>query len=230
MRAMGFFKKLFGLEKDEPETDAPPPAPAERSTAKRDARDRPDRPPLKDLPPQQTQSVEDALLLREQGDKRGARKLLEEIDKGRGLRVVLRAAAALEAGDEADVRELTKAIEAESEGWRLALQVAGALSDKARAARFSEHAKTAGAPAWALAWARATSADPDTRRAGLVDLLYEDPPLARTVAARDLNVGAITADAEASGRYAGFAHGRDSIRRFGADAVATLLERVGGLR
>ena len=59
-----------------------------------------------------------------------------------------------------------------------------------------------------------------------MELLFADAPLARTVAARDLGVEGAVADAEAMARYAGFAHGRDSIRRFGARAVADLLEHA----
>ena len=83
-----------------------------------------------------------------------------------------------------------------------------------------------GAPRWALAWARATSLDAEERRLGLVELLFADAPLARTVAARDLHIEGVEADPEGLGQYAGFVHGRESIRRFGAAEVARLLERA----
>ncbi len=70
------------------------------------------------------------------------------------------------------------------------------------------------------------SADEAARREGLVELLFADAPLARTVAARDLGIEGAVADAEAATRYAAFAHGRDSIRRFGARWVADLLKRA----
>lgn len=59
-----------------------------------------------------------------------------------------------------------------------------------------------------------------------MELLFSDAPLARTVAARDLAVEGAVPDAEAMGRYAAFAHGRDCIRRFGPRAVADVLERA----
>jgi hypothetical protein len=83
-----------------------------------------------------------------------------------------------------------------------------------------------GAPAWSIAWLRALSANDDERRAGLVDLLFEDAALARTVAARDLGFADIKVDNDAIRRYAAFAHGRDLIRRFGAAQVVALLGRV----
>ncbi|HEY3594872.1 MAG TPA: hypothetical protein VGL13_13405, partial [Polyangiaceae bacterium] len=89
-------------------------------------------------------------------------------------------------------------------------------------------AEDLGAPKWALAWLAATSADPDAQRQGLVDLLFDDPRLARTVAARDLAIPKVVADNEAIARYASFAHGRDIVRRFGAAAVADLLDRLRG--
>ena len=89
-------------------------------------------------------------------------------------------------------------------------------------------AQKLGAPAWSIAWLRATSPNDEERRAGLVDLLFEDAPLARTVAARDLALPDIKADNDAIRRYAAFAHGRDSIRRFGADIVAEVVSRAHG--
>src|SRR6185436_12758567 len=112
-----------------------------------------------DLPPAQSQSVDDALLAREAGDKAEARRILAEIDRGQGLRTVLRAAAALEAGDEALLRELLAAVGREAEGWKLVLQVAAALGDPAGAAPYVDRAVAERAPLWAIAWTRAMSAD-----------------------------------------------------------------------
>ena len=83
-----------------------------------------------------------------------------------------------------------------------------------------------GAPAWALAWVRALSEDETERRTGLVELLFEDAALARTVAARDSALADVKADNDAIRRYAAFAHGRDVIRKFGAAQVASLLGRA----
>ncbi|HVY45800.1 MAG TPA: hypothetical protein VHB21_07975, partial [Minicystis sp.] len=100
------------------------------------------------------------------------------------------------------------------------------LGDAEAAAPFVAHAEAASAPAWAVAWTRAMSKDEAERRRGLVELLFADAALARTVAARDLDVGGAVADPEAAQRYASFAHGRDSIRRFGAPVVAELVARA----
>ena len=233
---MGFFdkaKQLLGLgppSDDEESAAAPsasaPAAPGDPRAARLEkARGRKDRPPLADLPPSQGQSVEDALAAREAGDKREARRILAAIDQGAGLRVVLRAAAALEAGDDAELQPLLPAVAAEAAGYKLWLQVAGALGDAGMdGAVLIERARAADAPAWALAWTQALSADEARRREGLVELLFSDAPLARTVGARDLHVDGAAADPEAATRYAAFAHGRDSIRRFGARTVADLLE------
>jgi hypothetical protein len=235
---MGFFdkaKKFLGLDDGEDGEESVPaagpgaadaPAAGDPRVARLEkARGRKDRPPLADLPPASGQSVEDALAAREAGDKREARRIFATIDKGAGLRVVLRAAAALEAGDQAELRPLLPAVAAEAEGYKLWLQVAGALGDAgADGAVLVQRARQAGAPAWALAWAQALSADEALRREGLVELLFADAPLARTVAARDLGAEGVAADPEAGARYAAFAHGRDSIRRFGARVVADLLE------
>lgn len=229
---MGFFdkaKQLLGLGKSSSDDDADEPetsAPAARDPRRRD---RKDRPPLQDPPPGQSQSVEDALLAREAGDKAEARRILAEIDRGQGLRAVLRAAAALEAGDEAEVRERLDAVAREAEGWKLLLQIAAALGDAGAAARYVDRAVAEKAPPWAIAWTRVMSADEVTRREGLVELLWSDAPLARTVAARDLQVSEILPDPEAAQRYAAFAHGRDSIRRFDAKIVARLVDRALGL-
>ena len=225
---MGFFdkaKQLFGLggsSDDEEDDGVPQPTHGARS------RDRQDRPPLVDQPAGSGQSVEDALAAREAGDNAEARKILATIDRGKGLRTVLRAAMALEAGDEDVVKTLLPAVAEEAEGWKVALQLAGALGDPALAAPSLARAVAAKAPAWAIAWARAGSSDEAERRAGLLDLLFEDPRLARTIAARDFQVVGAVTDADSTPRYAAFAHGRDSIRRFGAPLVARLVERAQG--
>jgi|HubBroStandDraft_6_1064221.scaffolds.fasta_scaffold108836_2 hypothetical protein len=233
---MGIFDKarqLLGLgatrEDDEDDDALPPPAPAvadARGERLAKARGRKDRPPLEDIPPEQGQTIEDALAAREAGDRPGARKILATIDRGGGLRTVLRAAAALEDGDEPELRPLLPLVAAEAAGWRLILQVAAALGEGPAAARLVDAATAEKAPAWALAWTRAMAADDAARREGLVELLFADAPLARTVAARDLAIPGAVADSTAATRYAAFAHGRDSIRRFGAPAVAELVERA----
>ena len=248
---MGFFDKarqLLGLDPshgddEEPAAAAPPGGDRGDPQAARleRARGRKDRPPLADVPASQGQSVDDALAAREAGDPRGARQILATSERGAGLRTVLRAAAALEAGDEGELGPLLAAVATEAEGYKLWLQVAAALDDPrtaapggARAATGSrgagqpylERAAQREAPAWALAWTRALSSEATVRREGLVELLFTDAPLARTVAARDLAVEGAVADTEAATRYAAFAHGRDSIRRFGARAVADLLDRA----
>ena len=246
---MGFFdkaKKLLGIGGggDEPEgaEDAAPAAPqdagekvdprllaAERA-GRLDPRRRDRRPPLVEAPPQGP-SVEDALALRDAGDKAGAQKMLRDIDRGGGLRTVLRAAAALEAGDRDELASLLPAVANEEPRYKLLLQVAGALGDAEAARPYIERAAAEKAPAWALGWAKATSEEKAVRREGLVELVFADHALARTVAARDLHLTGVEADPDAGPRYASFTHGRDSIRRFGAAAVAALLDearRVGG--
>jgi hypothetical protein len=231
---MGFFdkaKRLLGLDTsdEDAEESAPSPSVAKRGgpQPKAGSRDRKDRPPLVDAPPP-SQTIDDALELRDAGDHAGARKLLAEIDRGSGLRRVLRAAAALEDKDEDALAKLLPSVATEAEGHRLLLQIAAALADPIKAAPFIARAKAAGAPEWALAWTRAVSSDEAERRGGLVDLLFADAALARTVAARDLDVGGAVADPNAAQAYASFSHGRDSIRRFGADAVAALAVRALG--
>ncbi len=184
-----------------------------------------ERPPLADAPPAESRGVDDALAAREAGDRALARQILREIDRGGGLRTVLRAAAALEAGDERELAGLLPAVAAEAPRWRLMLQVAAALGDEGAAAPLVARAEAEGAPAWAIAWTRAMASGEVARREGLVDLLFADPALARTVAARDLAVPGAEAELPALQRYTSFAHGRDSIRRFGAEAVARLLDR-----
>jgi hypothetical protein len=241
---MGFFdraKQLLGLRDEGPEpaeTGAakahppargaarPAPPPPSRGLS-RGARSLRDRPELQEPPPAQ-RALDEALAARDAGDREGARRILAEIDRGGGLRTVLRAAAALEAGDEKELGTLLGAVRSEAEGWRLLLQLSAALGNSASAAPYLERAAREKAPAWALGWTRTAFADETERRKGLVELLFADAPLARLVAARELGVGEAGQDADAAGRYAAFTHGRDCIRRFGALAVAALLDRVIG--
>ena len=229
---MGFFdkaKQLLGLGGSSDDDEADEPAPdAHMHGPGAKGRDRKDRPPLVEQPAGTGQSVDDALAAREAGNPEEARKIFAQIDKGKGLRTVLRAAAALEAGDEGEVKSLLAAVAGEAEGWKLALQIAGALDDRALAATYLERAVAEKAPAWAIAWARAGSSDAAESRGGLVDLLFEDAKLARTIAARDFKIAGAVTDADATQRYAAFAHGRDSIRRFGAATVARLEGRANG--
>jgi len=188
-----------------------------------------ERPALKDLPPASpAASIDDALAAREAGRPEEGRAILRAIDRGKGLRTVLRAAAALEAGDEEELGELVPAIAGSEPGWRLALQIAGALGDGSDGdvrRRLVDYARAHGAPAWALAWTGA-SADEATRVASMVDLLFSDAPLARTVAAREWHVPGAEDDHDGVERYATFSHGRDIIRRFGAASVARLFARA----
>jgi hypothetical protein len=182
-----------------------------------------ERPPLKDLPPASpAATLDDALEAREAGRVDEGRSILRAIDRGKGLRTVLRAAAALEAGDEEEFRPLSRAITENEPGWRLALQTACALRSAdalPTRERLIAFARSHGAPAWALAWA-----DPTLR--GKVDLLFADAHLARTVAAREWKIEGAEDDREAIERYAAFAHGRDAIGRFGAMAVARVVGRA----
>lgn len=197
---------------------------AERA-GKLDPRRRERRPTLLEPPPQEA-SVEDALAAREAGHKAEARKILGQIDKGGGLRTVLRAAAALEDGDKAELEKLLPAIANEEPRYKLLLQVASALGDAAAAKPYLERAAAEKAPAWALGWAKAVAEDATARREGLVELVFADHALARTIAARDLHLPGVEPDPEAGSRYVSFSHGRDSIRRFGAQAVAALLDEA----
>lgn len=196
---------------------------AERA-GKLDPRRRDKRPPLKEDAPPPGRSVDDALAEWEAGRKDEARKIFAEIDKGGGLRTVLRAAAALDCGDRDTLNELLPKVAAEEPSYRLLVQVASALTDRTKAARLLERATAANAPAWALGWALALSPNGAERRKGLVSLLFADPQLARTVAHRDLQLPGTEVDPDALSRYAAFAHGRDAIRRFGAEIVADLLD------
>ena len=218
--------KLGVLDADDAATleeDAP------RAARRAHDNDRGGRPALDGIEPASQQGLDDVLAAKERGDTTEMRRLLKELDRGKGLRLVLRAAAALEAGDDAELEELLPKVGAETTTWRLALQLASVLDDPARAEAFRQRAEKAGAPTWALAWSRALSNDADVQRRGLVELLVIDPALARTVAARDLHIEGAVADGDASDRYAGFAHGRQCIRRFGPSAVAAVVERAGGL-
>lgn len=238
---MGFMdrvKKLFGGDSDETDQGEaaevlPKDAPRndknniddKRAVLRRERHGGRDRPPLAEAPPP-SQAIEDALVEREAGRPEEARKILIDIDRGGGLRTVLRAAAALEAGDDREVEELLPIITREEPRWRLLLQLAGALGDPERAKPYLERAFREGAPEWALAWSKAMADDETARREGLVELLYADFALAKTVAARDIKIEGAVADPEAAARYAAFAHGRDSIRRFGAALVAKLIDRT----
>jgi hypothetical protein len=183
------------------------------------------RPPLKDLPPASPAgTIDDALVAREAGRNDEGRAILRAIDRGRGLRTVLRAAAALEAGDDDELSPLVAGITASEPAWRLALQIAGAMATEPSSSetrgRLILLATAHGAPAWALAWTAASGVDGADSLRGMVDLLFADAPLARTVAAREWGVPGARDDHDGLERYATFSHGRDAIRRFGAPSVA----------
>jgi len=219
---MGFFdrlKKMLGGGEEEP---AVAPSEQEERPSPRSKR-KGQRPPL-NAPPPPSETIEDVLEARAAGDKVRARKILATIDRGQGLRTVLRAAAALEAKDEAEVHELEAKVLGDAP-WRLYLQTAAALGDD-RGARFVEGASKLGAPTWAIAWAKAAIGDEEQRRHALVDLLFEDPALARTVAARDLKIAGVREDTSAIERFASLDAGRDAIERFGADLIVALLARI----
>jgi hypothetical protein len=183
------------------------------------------RPPLKELPRVSPEaSLDDALEARAAGRSDEARAILRAIDRGKGLRTLLRAGMALESGDEEELTPLIRSIARSEAGWRLALQTAAAWSPKDDGevgvrSGLVEFARAHGAPAWALAWANPTLQ-------GKVDLLFADAPLARTVAAREWKVDGAEDDREAIERYATFAHGRDAIRRFGPSAIAGVFARA----
>ncbi len=223
---VGFLDKaraLFGVDKAAAKTSESGPAPADgRSGRKKDG-----RPPLPVVAAGASATVEDALAARDKGANDEAYAILAAIDKGHGLRTVLRAAAALEAGDEDELAKVLSAVAAEQPAWQLRLQVAAALGDGQERADLVREGVRLGAPAWSVAWLDVGASDPARSRAALVDLLFEDAALARTVAARELEVPGVHSDNDAVRRYASFAHGRDLIKRFGARHVASLLERVG---
>ncbi len=204
------------------EDDGPPRA-RKRVTL---GRDKGERPSLDDFEAAPQETLEDVLVARAAGRLDEMRALLKRIDRGRGLRVVLRAAAALEANDEPELRELLPAVANHAPAWKLPLQLAATLDDEDERTRLRERAVADGAPQWALAWMNACDEDPQTQRRGLVELLFSDPALARTVAARDLRVANVAADPEAGKRYVSFAHGRDCIHKFGAELVLRVFTRA----
>jgi hypothetical protein len=231
---MGFFdrlKKMLGGEGDAGEgsgAEAPSKGAGEDGPRSQGpARKRKgERPPLaQPAPPSAT--LDDALDARDAGDKEKARAILRSIDRGAGLRTVLRAAAALEAKDEDELGPLVASLAHAEAPWRLHLQLAAAMGDDSGAAQV-ERGKALGAPAWAVGWARAATAGDDEKRAALVDLLFADPGFARTVAARDLKIEGAHEDATAIARYASLDAGRVAIRRFGVDPVRALVARIDG--
>jgi hypothetical protein len=222
---VGFFDKaraLFGIDKQAPRISESGPAPADA----RRARKKDGRPPLPEITASASATVEDALAARDKGANDEAYAILAAIDKGQGLRTVLRAAAALEAGDEQALGKLLPAVAAEQPAWQLRLQVAAALEEGEERASLVRDGVRLGAPAWSVAWLDVGAADEARSRGALVDLLFEDAALARTVAARELGVAGVKPDNDAVRRYTSFAHGRDLIKRFGAKHVAGLLSRV----
>ena len=223
---VGFFdraKAVFGLQKDAPRSDSGPVPRAERADGRKN---KAGRPPLPDVSGAASATIEDVLTARAAGSFDEARAILAAIDKGQGLRTVLRAAAALEARDEDELTKLLPLVRKDSPAWQLRLQVAAALESGPAREELLQHGVKLGAPTWSIAWLRALSSNDDEQRAGLVDLLFEDPALARTVAARDLGFADIKVDNDAIRRYTAFAHGRDIIRRFGAAHLVALLGRV----
>jgi len=223
---VGFFDKakaVFGLQKDAHAAKSGPAPRGERTDARKN---KAGRPPLPEVSGAASATIEDVLTARAAGSFDEARAILAAIDKGQGLRTVLRAAAALEAHDEEEVTKLLPLVKKDSPAWQLRLQVAAALDAGPGRDELVQRAVKLGAPGWSVAWLRALSSDGDEQRAGLVDLLFEDAALARTVASRDLGFVDIKADNDAIRRYAAFAHGRDVIRRFGASHVVALLGRV----
>ena len=227
MLPVGFFdraKAVFGLQKEARTPGSTPAQPARSDGRKNKA----DRPPLPDVSGAASATIEDVLVARASGSFDEARALLAAIDKGQGLRTVLRAAAALEAHDEEDVTKLLPLVRKDSPPWQLRLQVAASLEPGPERDALVRRATELGAPPWSIAWLRALSPSDEERRAGLVDLLFEDAGLARTVAARDLGFTDIKVDNDAIRRYAAFAHGRDVIRRFGTTHLVALLARADG--
>ena len=224
--AVGFFdraKAVFGLQKGA-RTEGSDTAPrADRQSGRKT---KAGRPPLPEVSGAASATIEDVLTARAAGSFDEARAILAAIDKGQGLRTVLRAAAALEAHDEEEVTRLIPLVQKDSPAWQLRLQVAAALDPGPERDDLVSRAVGLGAPAWSVAWLRALSSNDEQKRAGLVDLLFEDAALARTVAARDLGFTDIKPDNDAIRRYTAFAHGRDAIRRFGAAHVVALLGRV----
>jgi hypothetical protein len=103
---VGFFdraKAVFGLQKER-RTAGSGPAPRDARPAGR--KSKAGRPPLPDVSGAASATIEDVLVARAAGSFDEARAILAAIDKGQGLRTVLRAAAALEARDEDEVTQL----------------------------------------------------------------------------------------------------------------------------
>ncbi len=187
------------------------------------------RPPLKDLPKASSEaSLDDALVARASGKHEEARAVLAAIDRGKGLRTVLRAAAALEAGDLPEVELLLPALRDTEPRWMLPAQLAASVAAPEVRGRLLEDARSSGAPAWVLAWVHAAADDPIEATRGMADLLFADAPLARTVAARECKLDGAVDAREAVERYTSFAHGRDVIRRFGVAPVLAVYERSRG--
>jgi hypothetical protein len=217
---------VLGLGKGANASEREQPAQASGDGSRRRKKD--GRPPLPEVIEGARATIDDALTARAEGKMQAARSILAAIDKGHGLRMVLRAAAALEAGDEEEVLKLLPMVKKEEPAWQLTLQVAATLDRGPERESLVHRATQLGAPAWSLAWLRASSSDDTERRGGLVELLFQDPALARTVAARDLSVPEIKSDNDSIRRYAAFSHGRDIIRRFGPKPLCALLDRASG--
>lgn len=232
---MGFFdrlKKMLGGDADEASATAEGQDPSALDPAARRSRKPGHRPPL-GAPPAPTATLDDALEARDAGDRAKARAILQAIDRGAGLRTVLRAAAALEDDDDEELQSLASLVLAGDARWRVPLQVAaayGAEPEKAasvaRAETLIARAIAAGAPEFAVGWARCARADGDAQRAAVVALLFLDAPFARTVAARDLKIEGAHEDGTAIARWASLDAGRAAIQRFGAAAVSALLDRL----
>lgn len=177
-------------------------------------------------------SLEGALELREQGRADEALELLGEIDQGKGLRRLLRAAALLEAGRDPGSLGDTHAqlgglsIDAARVRTAAGLVVAGDLdAAEAMLGRVNRGFEPA-----TCAWVRVSIARgasrPDAERQALVELVFADDALARTVAARDLGLSDGEPASAAVERYGAHAFARDAIARFGAASVAKLLSKV----
>lgn len=222
---MGFFdrlKQMLGGGDDAGAGHAESKPSASVSTKKRTG----ERPPLaQPSPPSAT--LDDALDARDEGDKPKARAILRSIDRGAGLRTMLRAAAALEERDEDELEDLLPALARSESPWRLHVQLAAAIAD-ASAAPHLARGEALGAPRWALDWARAATSDDEGKKRALVDLLFLDAAFARTVAARDLKIEGAHEDSTAIARYASLDAGRAAIRRFGIDPVRALVARMDG--
>jgi hypothetical protein len=216
-------KALFGIDRP---TTKPPESGATPGDARR-GRKKDGRPPLPEVTAGASATIDDALAARDRGAKDEARAILAAIDKGQGLRTVLRAAAALEAGDETELGKLLSAVAKEQPAWQLRMQVAAALDPGEERASLVRDGVRLGAPAWSVAWLGIGDPDEAKSRSAMVDLLFEDAALARTVGARELALPGVKADNASIRRYASFAHGRDLIKRFGAMLVFDLLGRVG---